>query len=210
MAFHPKFVEISANFSTDFHWILIHGHIASKGLTPDHPALMEKVIYRSHKDQPQFRTSYRVIGPSTANDGKRHGKAEHWTVNIGHAAVLCGLCSLLLMCESYLLTDIQNIFHITCPLGIPKTPTLCQAPGGGCRPSLNLMLCTIYPYIQDELSVTDNNIQLPITDLHQQGALSTARRLLWLLGMHTPSLGPGAASFSLAFPFSLSFSFLTF
>lgn len=96
------------------------------------------------------------------------------------------------------------------PWNTEKTPTLCQSPGGGYRPSLNLMTCTIYPYIQDELSVTDNNIQLPITDLHQQGALSTARRLLWLLGMHTPSLSAGAASFSLAFPFSLYLALLTF
>ena len=133
-------------------------------------------------------------------------------MNIGHAVLLYGLClhSFLSMCESYLLTDSQNSFHITCPLGIQKKKTLCQAPGGGYRPSLNLMICTIYPYIQDELSVTDNSIQLHITDLHQQSALSAAKCLLCLLEIQTPSLSPGASSFSLAFPFSLCLSILTF
>lgn len=120
MMFYLKFAEIGVNFSTDFHWILIHGHIARKGLTPDLPALTENVIYRSNKDQPQFMTSCPVIWLSMANDGKRHGKAEHWMVNIGHTVLLYGLRlhRLLSMCESYLLTVSQHSFHITCPLRI--------------------------------------------------------------------------------------------
>lgn len=117
MMFYLKFAEIGVNFSTDFHWILIHGHIARKGLTPDLPALMENVIYRSNKDQPQFMTSCPVIWLSMSNDGKRHGKAEHWMVNIGHTVLLYGLC-LLSMCESYLLTVSQHSFHTTCPFRI--------------------------------------------------------------------------------------------
>lgn len=123
MVFDPKFVEISANLSTDFHWILIHGHIAGKGLTPDLPALRENVIYRSHKDQPQLRASCPVVWPSIANDGKRHSRAGHWTLNTGHTVPVYGVClhSLFSMCVVFAHWQSK---HITCPLGILKTKRL--------------------------------------------------------------------------------------
>lgn len=149
MTFVPKFVEISENFSTDFHCIFIHSHIASKGLVLDLPALMENVIYRSHKISHNLRLP---------NGGKRHGKAEYWTVNTGYTALLYGFClPFTLSCVSLIYSlPVKTAFIQHTPLEYRKEKNLCVRLQVE-RPSLNPVILTICPYFQDELSVIDNS-----------------------------------------------------
>lgn len=123
-------------------------------------------------------------------------RLEHLLVNTGHAVLHYGLCTVCFQCMS-------SIYPLTAQLSCnmsswnSKQKTLCQGPDGDYRPSLNLMIFTIHPHIQAVLSVSANSIQLH-TDVHQESALSPAKFLLCVLGIHILSLSPETTSFSLA------------